>query len=98
MSRIMKMRYEDMDRMSDMLIQSAGQLREVQEQMVAMARLVEQGALVGQGGDMLRQAVGNTLPAAIDRLATKLEERAKYVQKEKIEHQIAVGQSGSQYS
>jgi DNA-binding FrmR family transcriptional regulator len=97
MDQRMQMREPEMDRMVEILIQSAAQFREVQGQMVALARMVEGGALVGQAGTALEQALGGTITASIERLATKLEERAKYVEKEKTELKIAMAQSGSQY-
>lgn len=58
------------------------ELRDSIQQMRAISKSVDDGALVGQGGTALSGAVGRTLSASTERLAQKLEERARVMEVE----------------
>lgn len=75
-------REQDMLDMIKVLRDSATQLRNIREKMQANARIIAEGALVGKGGTDLTNAVNLTLCSSLDRLAQKLEERARYVELE----------------
>ncbi len=75
-------RERDMLEMIKTLRDSANQLRSVREKMQANARLIADGALIGKGGTEFQNAVNLTLCSSTDRLAQKLEERARYVERE----------------
>lgn len=61
---------------------SAKELRDVAQQMTGISNVIEQGALVGQGGEAFKQSLSHTLNPAIERLAQKLEERARVAETE----------------
>lgn len=81
------------EQMIEILNRSAQELDAVKGKMHDLARMVtdgDEGALVGEGGDALFQAINNTLTDRIDRLSVKLKERADFVQRELEQHLQAV--------
>lgn len=78
--------------MIEILRQTAGQLRELGDDMQNVARFVQDGALLGQAGDELYNAINSTLFGATNRLAERLDERANYVSRE-LEQLIAAASS-----
>lgn len=93
----MQMREAEVERMIQLLRRAANEFRDVGQQMQQAARAVDDGALLGQGGMMLAQALGQTLTGAIERLAQKMEERANFVEREKEQLKRAMGESGGLY-
>lgn len=80
--------------MIDILRQTAGQLRDLGDDMQSVARVVHDGALLGQAGEELYGAINSTLFGSINRLAERLDERANYVSRE-LDQLIAAASSAS---
>lgn len=90
-----KMIYDQpqIEQMIAILNRSAQELDQVKQKMQELARQVtngSEGALVGDGGDALYQAINNVLVDRIDRISVKLKERADFVQRELEQHLQAV--------
>ncbi|MDZ4764356.1 MAG: hypothetical protein SGI73_07355 [Chloroflexota bacterium] len=86
--------------MIEVLNKAAVDLDNVKGKMQDLARQInngDEGALVGDGGTDLFNAVNNTLSDRIDRLSTKLKERGDFVERELEEHLRAVQQSSGLY-
>jgi WXG100 family type VII secretion target len=74
MSEEIRVVYEDMDAMSKTFRSGAEQLKDTMSEMQSIAGVLEDGALLGQGGDAFVQAIRGKLMPAINRLAEKFEE------------------------
>lgn len=98
MSREIKMNYPQVDEMIDLLRKSANKLRETAEAMTSIANTIDNGALEGVAGEAYSRALKNSLNGSIERLAQKLEERARYVEKERDELKRATSESGALYT
>ncbi len=83
MADVIKMHYPDMERMTSIFKQSAGQLEEMIREMHNCASMMQNGALQGQAGEAFVDAL-NKFGAAIERLRTKLVEEANDVDGAKI--------------
>jgi hypothetical protein len=84
--------------MIDVLKKAAADLDNVKDAMQNLAKQInngDDGALEGDGGTDLAQAVNNTLSGKIDKLSIKLKERADFVQRELDEHLAAVQKAGA---
>jgi len=68
--------------MIQILRNSAQQFNSLTEEMQSLARAVSDGALLGQAGEELTQAVGTVLVGAINRLSARLTERSRFVEVE----------------
>jgi hypothetical protein len=82
MAQRIQFREQEMREAIATMRRSAKELRDVIRQMQGVARNIENGALLGAGGEALQTAVQSTLCGSIDRLAQKLEERARFVEVE----------------
>lgn len=91
---------EQIERMIEVLNKAAADLDGVKGKMQDLAKQInsgDEGALVGEGGTELFNAVNNVLADRIDRLSVKLRERADFVQRELEQHLRAVQQSQGFY-
>lgn len=75
-------REEEMREAIGELRRCAREMRDSIEQMRGICRSVDDGALVGQGGTAMSGAVGRTLCTSTERLAQKMEERARFMETE----------------
>lgn len=66
--------------MIQILRNSAAQFNTLAGEMQGTARNVTEGALIGQAGSELSEAIGVTLVGAINRLSERLTERARFVE------------------
>ena len=98
MAREMRMVEPQVNEMIDLLRTSANKMREVSEAMNGLASTIDNGALVGEAGDAFSRSLRSTLNQSIARLAEKLEERARYVEKERDELKRAMSESGALYT
>jgi Zn-dependent M32 family carboxypeptidase len=73
---------EELEQMIQVLQNSASYLQEFQQRVQAIAQKLENGVLVGQGGEAFANGLNNQLSRALDALAEKLQEEAKFVQTE----------------
>jgi len=94
----MKMNEAEVNQMIDMLRQSANKLRELTNTMTGIAKVIDDGALQGAAGDAFAKSINTSLNGSIERLAVKLEERARYVEKERDELKRAMSESGALYT
>ncbi len=74
MSDIIKMDYPLMQQMSRTFQQGGEQLQDTMQEMQNIANMLEEGALLGQGGTAFTEALRNTLCPAIARLTDKFQE------------------------
>ncbi len=74
MSDIIKMDYPLMQQMSQTFQQGGEQLQDTMQEMQNVANMLEEGALLGQGGTAFTEAVRNALCPAIARLTEKFRE------------------------
>ncbi len=74
MSDIIKMDYPLMQQMSQTFQQGGEQLQDTMQEMQNVANMLEEGALLGQGGTAFTEAIRNTLCPAIARLTEKFQE------------------------
>lgn len=74
MSDEIRVVYPDMEEMSRTFQQGSEQLRETMQEMQAIATVLEDGALLGLGGQAFVEAIRGRLCPAIDRLADKFRE------------------------
>jgi hypothetical protein len=78
-----KMDYQQVEAMIDALKASASKLRELQQNINGLAGKVQSDQiLVGDAGQALEQGLKSALIPAVERLATKLDERAGFLQQE----------------
>lgn len=87
----------DIRQMIATLRRSAKELRDTQNQMRGIAKMLKDGVLLGQGGESFGNALSNTLVGSIERLAQRLEERANFVERELEQHIAAEAKSRSQF-
>jgi WXG100 family type VII secretion target len=66
--------YEDMEEMRRAFRQGIEQLEETMQAMQSIANTLEDGALLGDGGDAFTQAIRGRLAPAIARLSDKFKE------------------------
>lgn len=66
--------YPDMEDMSRAFQRGAEQLRDTMQEMQNLAGVLEDGALLGMGGQAFVEAIRGKLCPAIDRLAEKFDE------------------------
>lgn len=60
----------------------AREMRSCGEQMRGLAKALDDGALIGQGGTAMSASLNRTLCTCIERLAQKMEERARFTEVE----------------
>lgn len=72
--------YESMDEMSKTFRQGVEQMQDTMQEMQAVASTLEEGALLGQGGEAFVDAIRSKLSPALSRLTEKFEELDKDVQ------------------
>lgn len=81
MTDVIKMDYEAMQEMSRTFLQGAEQLEDTMQEMQSIANTMEDGALLGRGGDAFTDALRGKLSPAISRLIDKFRELADDVNK-----------------
>lgn len=81
MSDEIKMDYGLMEDMSKTFQQSVEQLQDTLQAMQNVANELEDGALLGRGGDAFTEAIRNKLSPAISRLTEKMQELSEDVNK-----------------
>ncbi len=81
MTDVIKMDYELMAEMSRTFMQGAEQLEDTMQEMQSVANTMEDGALLGRGGDAFTDALRGKLSPAISRLIDKFRELADDVNK-----------------
>ena len=74
MSDIIKMDYPSMEEMSHTFRNAAETMEDLIRELQIMARQLEDGVLLGRGGDSLRSVIGDKLVPAIKRLGDKFNE------------------------
>jgi WXG100 family type VII secretion target len=74
MTDIIKMDYGAMQEMAQIFQQGAQQLEETMREMQNVASTLEDGALLGQGGEAFSDAINGTLTQALNRLRDKYAE------------------------
>ena len=72
--------YESMDDMSQTFRQGVEQLQDTMQEMQNIAKVLEEGALLGRGGEAFVEAIRSKLAPALTRLTEKFEELDKDVQ------------------
>lgn len=72
--------YPDMEEMSRTFQRGAEQLRSTMQEMQSIASVLEDGALLGRGGEAFVDAIRGRLCPAINRLADKFHELDRDVQ------------------
>ena len=81
MTDVIKMDYAKMEAMSQTFKQGMQQLDATIQQMHNIAKTLENGALIGQGGTAFTEGINSKLCPSIERLKDKFEELANDVQK-----------------
>jgi WXG100 family type VII secretion target len=81
MSDEIRMDYGLMEDMSKTFQQSVEQLQDTLQAMQNVANELEDGALLGRGGDAFTEAIRNKLSPAISRLTEKMQELSEDVNK-----------------
>jgi WXG100 family type VII secretion target len=89
MSDQIRMDYELMDNMRQAFLQGVEQLQDTMQEMQSIANTLEDGALLGQGGDAFTDAIRGQLCPAISRLTERLDSLAIRVEQAKTEMQEA---------
>ncbi len=74
MADIIKMDYDLMQQMSQTFLQGVEQLQDTNQEMQNVANTLEEGALLGRGGDAFTDAIRSQLCPAIARLTEKFQE------------------------
>ena len=83
MAKIIKYDKPKMQAIIDTLRASAKQMRDSMHQMDALGTsLLQDEKLLGPSGEAMSKAIKGNLCRSMDRLATKLEERASFVERE----------------
>ncbi len=72
--------YPDMEEMSRTFQRGAEQLRDTMQEMQSIASVLEDGALLGRGGEAFVAAIRGKLCPAINRLSSKFQELDRDVQ------------------
>lgn len=80
MSEIIKMDYPLMEEMKAVFTQGAQQLEDTAREMQNIAAALEDGALLGRGGEAFSSALRERLTLSINKLKEKFEELAQDVQ------------------
>lgn len=80
MSDIIKMDYGMMEDMAKTFLQGVEQLEDTNQEMQSIANAMEDGALLGQGGQAFTDAIRTKLCPAIARLTDKYQELAQDIQ------------------
>lgn len=75
--------YESMDEMSQTFRQGVEQLQDTMQEMQTVANTLEEGALLGAGGEAFVDAIRSKLAPALSKLTEKFEELDKDVQEAK---------------
>lgn len=81
MTDVIKMDYEAMQEMSRTFLQGAEQFEDTMQEMQSIANNMEDGALLGRGGDAFTDALRGKMSPAISRLIDKFRELADDVNK-----------------
>lgn len=81
MTDVIKMDYEAMQEMSRTFLAGAEQLEDTMQEMQSIANTMEDGALLGRGGDAFTDALRGKLSPALSRLIDKFRELADDVNK-----------------
>lgn len=81
MSDEIRMDYGLMEDMSKTFQQSVEQLQDTLQAMQNVANELEDGALLGRGGDAFTEAIRNKLSPAISRLTEKMQELSEDINK-----------------
>jgi len=81
MSDIIKMDYGLMEEMKQTFLQGVEQLEDTMQEMQSIANTLEDGALLGRGGDAFTESIRGKLSPAIARLTDKFTELAGDVEK-----------------
>ena len=81
MSDIIKMDYGMMEDMSKTFLEGVEQLENTMQEMQSIANEMEDGALLGRGGDAFTDAIRSKLAPAIARLTDKYKELADDINK-----------------
>jgi WXG100 family type VII secretion target len=81
MSDEIRMDYGLMEDMSKTFQQSVEQLQDTMQAMQNVANELEDGALLGRGGDAFTEAIRNKLAPSISRLTEKFQELAEDINK-----------------
>jgi WXG100 family type VII secretion target len=81
MSDIIKMDYGLMEDMNRTFLQGVEQLQDTMQAMQNIANEMEDGALLGRGGDAFTEAIRDKLCPAISRLTDKFQELAEDINK-----------------
>jgi WXG100 family type VII secretion target len=89
--------YESMDEMSQTFRQGVEQLQDTMTEMQSVANTLEEGALLGVGGEAFVDAIRSKLAPALSKLTEKLEELDKDVQEAKQYAQEADKQSSGMF-
>jgi uncharacterized protein YukE len=71
-----RMNYGSMDKMEKEFIAAASQLQDTTSEMTKIAKMMEDGALHGVGGDAFQDAIHGSLIHALDSLMFKMDELA----------------------
>ena len=74
---VIKMNKPKMEAMSQAFRQSGQTIGEVSAEMQKVAGMLEEGALLGEGGNMLAEVVGSTLIQVLQKIQDKFEELDK---------------------
>jgi len=72
-----RMNYSSMERMSKEFANAARQIQDSSTQMEKLAKMMEDGALVGMGGDQFRDAIRSKLMKKMKVLNAKMSELSK---------------------
>jgi len=80
---VIKLDYELADEMVATFQQGVEQLQDTMQEVQNIALMLEEGALLGQGGQSFTDAIRNKLAPALTRMTDKFQELAEDVQKAK---------------
>jgi uncharacterized protein YukE len=75
-----RMNYSSMERMAKEFANAARQIQDSSTQMDKLAKMMEDGALVGMGGDQFRDAIRSKLMKKMKTLNAKMSELQKDIQ------------------
>ena len=95
---VIKLDYELADEMIATFQQSVEQLQDTMQEMQHIANMLEEGALLGQGGQTFTDAIRNKLTPAISRLTDKFQELSEDVKAAKQYMMEADRQSKAQFN
>jgi WXG100 family type VII secretion target len=98
MTDVIKMDYAKMEQMIQTIKQGSKQLHETMQQMRAVAKSVDDGALRGRGGDAFGAAINSKLLPSIQRLDAKFHELASDLEKAMQDMKSADAYSKQQFS